>query len=143
MTIIFWIAFIFVIVGLGISIYAAVKALNSAFSPNEDHVLYWVGIVLTTIGVVMFIYLAASYISKTNTLMKEKDRLYMKIMDLQNQLGQCKGIPGASGASGSSGPGFFSRGWNKFKGFFSRNTSVPASGNTGEVNPFKNQETST
>jgi hypothetical protein len=142
MTAVFWVAFAFVIVGLGISIYAAVKALNTAFSPNEDHVLFWIGTIFTTIGVIIFIYLASTYMSKTNTLMKEKDRLYMKIMDLQNQLGQCKGGPGVSGAPGSSGPGFFSRGWNKFKGFFSRNTSVPAAGNTGEVNPSKVQETS-
>jgi uncharacterized protein YjeT (DUF2065 family) len=142
MTAVFWIAFVFVIVGLGVSIYAAVKALNTSFSPNEDHILFWVGTVFTTIGVVMFIYLAASYMSKTNSLTKQKEQLYMKIMDLQNQLGQCKGIPSASGASGSSGPGFFSRGWNKFKGFFNRNASVPVAGNPGEVNPFKAQETS-
>lgn len=135
MTWVFWISFVFVIVGLGLSIYAAVKALNSSFSKNEDHVLFWIGTILTAIGSIMLMYLAVSYISKNNTLMKQNNNLYMKIMDLQNQVGQCKG-----GSSGPSGPGFFSRIGSKIGGWFGRNTSVPAAGNTGEVNPFKNQE---
>lgn len=130
---VFWIAFVFVIVGLGLSIYAAVKALNTAFSPREDHVLFWIGTILATIGAIMFIYLAASYISKNNNLIKEKDRLYMRIMNLQDQLGKCSGSPVASNSSG--GPGL----WSRFKGFFSRNSSVPPAGNPGEVNPFKSQ----
>jgi uncharacterized protein YjeT (DUF2065 family) len=122
---VFWIAFVFVIVGLGLSIYAAVKALNSAFSPNEDHVLFWIGIILTSIGVGMLLYIAFSNNSKINKLNSENIKLYRMVSE-------CK-----MGTNPSS-PGM----WSRFKGWFSRNSSVSPAGNPGEVNPFKNQESS-
>ncbi len=72
-------------------------------------------------------------ISKINSLTKENYGLYSKINSLQEQLGQCKGT--SFSGQKSSGPGFFSRMGSSIKGFFSRNSSVPAAGNPGEANP--------
>lgn len=122
---VFWIAFVFVIVGLGLSLYAAIKALNSAFSPNEEHVLFWIGIILTTVGVVILMYLVVTYSSKINKLNNETVKLYRMISECKN---------GNSNAMTPSSPGM----WSRFKGFFNR--SVPVAGNPGEVNPFITQE---
>ena len=121
----FWFALILIIIGLGLSWYAAIKALNTAFSPKEDHGLFWGGTVCLTAGIVILMVIFFSYVNENTKLNKKVDML-------NRELGQCKGI------SGSSGPGL----WSRFKGLFSRNTSVPAAGNPGEVNPFKKQEQS-
>jgi hypothetical protein len=124
------------LIGFVLTIIFGEKALNKAFSPGSDHGLFWAGIVSLAGGFGFLIIYIFMKISRINTLTKENYGLYSKINSLQEQLGQCKGGPVGPG---SSGPGFFSRMGSKIGGFFSRNTSVPAAGNPGEVNPFKNQ----
>lgn len=130
-------AILLVVIGLGLSLYAAVRALNSAFSEKEDHALFWTGTILTAIGVIILIFLVFNKMSKINTLTNENYNLYSKISNLQTQLGKCSG---SSISSGPSGPSFFSRIGSKIGGWFRRNTSVPAAGNSDEVNRFKSQE---
>jgi hypothetical protein len=132
------VAILLIAIGLGLSWYAAIKALNSAFSPREDHGLFWGGTVCLTIGILLLIVLIVMKNSKITTLTRENYNLYSKVSSLQEQLGKCGG--GSSAGPGSSGPGFFSRLGSRIGGFFSRNSSVPATGNPGEVNPFKNQQ---
>ena len=134
MTFWFWLAFVSIIIGIGLSWYAAIRGLNSAFSEKVDHGLFWAGTVFLTIGIAIMLVLIFNYASENTKLMKEVRNLNNTIYELNKQLGQC----GGKGVSGPSGPGFFSRLGSKIGGYFSRNTSVPIAGNPGEVNPFKN-----
>jgi hypothetical protein len=130
-------AILFIVIGLGLVWYASIKALNSAFSPREDHGLFWGGTVCLTFGIILLVVLIFMKNSKISTLTRENYNLYSKVSSLQEQLGKCGIGPPKPGISG---PGFFSRLGSRIGGFFSRNTSVPPAGNPGEVNPFKNQE---
>lgn len=133
----FWFAFVSIIIGLGLTWYASIRALNSAFSKKEEHGLFWAGTAFLTVGIIMLMVIFFSYVKDNTNLKKDIEILTNKIYDLNNKLGQCSG---KGGSSGPSGPGFFSRIGSKIGGWFGRNTSVPAAGNTGEVNPFRIQE---
>ncbi len=121
----FWGAFFFIIVGLILTWYTSIRALNSSFSKDEEHGLFWAGTVCLTIGIVTMIVIVFSYARDNTKLTQEIKNLNNQIYELNKQLGQC----GRGGSSGSSGPGFFSRAWTGFKGFFNRNAGTPDAGN--------------
>jgi hypothetical protein len=124
----FWLCFLSIIAGIIVSWYAAIKALNTAYSEKNDHVLFWVGTVFVTLGILGLFIFAFSADSKRKNAEAEVIMLYRKLSQLSDE---CKGRNGPA-PPGSSGPGL----WSRFKGFFNRNTSVPPAGNPGEVNPF-------
>ncbi len=122
----FWGSFFFIIVGLILTWYTSIRALNSSFSKNEEHGLFWAGTVCLTIGIVTMLVIVFSYARDNTRLMQENRNLNIQLYDLKQQLGQC-GKGGSSGAP--SGPGFFSNAWSGFKGFFKRNAGTPDAGN--------------
>jgi len=119
------------VIGFVLTILFGEKALNKAYHPGSDHGLFYGGVILIGGGIGFLVIYIVMKIRKLNS---EKNSLIKTNSILTAQLEKC-GVT----SSGSSGPGFFSRLGSKIGGFFSRNTSVPAAGNPGEVNPFKNQ----
>jgi hypothetical protein len=122
----FWGAFALIIIGIVLCWYVSIRALNSAYSEKWEHGLFWCGTVCITIGIVIMMVIVFYYARQNSQFKKD-------IIDLNITLRKYQS------SGGSSGPGFFSRIGSKIGGWFKKNTSVPAAGNPGEVNPFKNQ----
>lgn len=122
--IIFWAGVVLIILGFILVVVFGEKALSKAYNPGRDRGIFYAGVGCIAGGILFFMIVIYEYI-------KDNKGLNKKIVMLEIDLNQCKG-----GSSKSSGPGW----WSKFKGFFSRKTSVPPAGNPGEVNPFLNQE---